>query len=53
MKIVGTTGLGGLWALERARHICVSNLRCVQGYESKSEIPILYLDSFRDIRVHI
>jgi len=24
--------LGGLWALEWAWHICVTNLRCVQGY---------------------
>jgi len=30
MKIVGATGLGGLWALEW--HIRVTNLRCVQGY---------------------
>jgi len=26
------TGLGGLWALEWAWHISVTNLRCVQGY---------------------
>jgi len=28
MKIVGATGLGGLWAW----HIRVTNLRCVEGY---------------------
>jgi len=33
MKIVGVTGLGGLWALEWAWHTRVTNLRCVQGYE--------------------
>jgi len=32
MKIVGATGLDGLWALEWAWHIRVTNLRCVQGY---------------------
>jgi len=32
MKIVGSTGLVGLWALESAWHIRVTNLRCVQGY---------------------
>jgi len=32
MKIVGATGLGGLWALEWAWNIRVTNLRCVQGY---------------------
>jgi len=32
MKIVGDTGLGGLWALERAWHIRVIYLRCAQGY---------------------
>jgi len=32
MKIVGGTGLGGLWALEWAWHIRVTNLCCVQGY---------------------
>jgi len=32
MKIVGATGLGGLWALEWAWHIRLTNLRCVQGY---------------------
>jgi len=32
MKIVGATGLGGLWALAWAWHIRVTNLRCVQGY---------------------
>jgi len=51
MKIVGATGLGGLWTLEwawqiretnLAWHIRVTNLRWVQA-ESKSEIPILYL----------
>jgi len=30
MKIVGTTGLGGLWALEWAWHIAETNLRCVR-----------------------
>jgi len=34
MKIVGATGLAGLWALEWAWHICVTNLRCVQVYET-------------------
>jgi len=29
MKIVGATGLGGLWAW----HIRVKHIRCVQGYE--------------------
>jgi len=29
MKIVGVTDLGGLWALEWAWHIRVTNLRCV------------------------
>jgi len=33
MKIVGATGLGGLWELDWAWYICVTNLRCVQGYE--------------------
>jgi len=32
MIIVGTTGLGGLCALEWAWHIRVTNLRCLQGY---------------------
>jgi len=32
MKIVGATGMGGLWALEWAWHIHVTKLRCVQGY---------------------
>jgi len=32
IKIVGATDLGGLWALEWARHIRVTNLRCVQDY---------------------
>jgi len=32
MKIVGVTGLGGLWILEWAWHNRVTNLRCVQGY---------------------
>jgi len=32
IKIVGATCLGGLWALEWAWHIRVTNLRCVQGY---------------------
>jgi len=32
MKIVGDTALGGLWALEWAWHIPLTNLRCVQGY---------------------
>jgi len=32
MKIVGATGSGGLWALDWAWHIRVTNLRCVQGY---------------------
>jgi len=31
MKIVGATGLGGLWAW----YIRVANLRCVQGYGVK------------------
>jgi len=31
MKTVGATGLGGLWALEWAVHIRVTNLRCVPG----------------------
>jgi len=31
MKILGPTGLGGLWALDKARHIHVTNLRCKQG----------------------
>jgi len=40
MKIVGATGLGGLWAVEYARHIRVTNLR----YKAtESEIPILSL----------
>jgi len=50
MKIVGATGLGGLWAW----HICETNLRCVQGYgifNLKSQFSIF--GSFRDIRVHI
>jgi len=42
MKIVGVTGLGGLWALEWAGHTRVTNLRC-KATESKSEIQILYL----------
>jgi len=45
MKIVGATGLGGLWGLEGAWHIRVTNLRC------RSHFSIF--DSFRDIRVHI
>jgi len=32
MKFVGAAGLGGLWALEWAWHIRVTNLRCLQGY---------------------
>jgi len=32
MKIVGAMCLGGLWALEWAWHIRVTNLRCVQDY---------------------
>jgi len=32
IQIVGATGLGGLWALEWAWHIRVTNLRYVQGY---------------------
>jgi len=28
MKIVGAAGLGGLWALEWAWHIRVTNLHC-------------------------
>jgi len=32
MKIVGAKGSGGLWALEWARHIRVTNMRCVQCY---------------------
>jgi len=32
MKIVGGTGLGGLWALEWAWYIRATNLRCVQDY---------------------
>jgi len=31
-QIVGATGVGGLWALEFAWHIRVTNLRCVQRY---------------------
>jgi len=27
-------GLGGLWALEWAWHIRVTNLRCAQGYDT-------------------
>jgi len=33
MKIVGATNLGGLWALECAWRIRVTNLHCEQGYE--------------------
>jgi len=32
MKIVVVKGLGGLWALEWAWHIRVTNVRCVEGY---------------------
>jgi len=46
MKIVGATDFGGLWALEWTCHIRVTNLRYLQGYEIKSEIPILYLSWF-------
>jgi len=41
MKIVGATGFGGLWGLEGALHIRVTN----------SHFSIF--DSFRDIRVQI
>jgi len=37
IKIVGSTDLGGLWALEWAWHIRVTNLRCYKATESKSE----------------
>jgi len=32
MKVVGATGFVGLLALERAWHIRVTNVRCVQSY---------------------
>jgi len=32
MKTVRGTGLGGLWAIDRAWHIRVKNLSCLQGY---------------------
>jgi len=32
MQIVGATDLVGLWAVEWAWPIRVTNLRCVQGY---------------------
>jgi len=35
IKTVGATGLGGLWEFKWAWHICVTNLRCVHGYEIK------------------
>jgi len=53
MSVVGATGLSGLWALEWAWHIRVTNLRCatrLRNLNLKSEFSIL--DSFRDIRVH-
>jgi len=31
MKTVGATVLGGLWALEWARHSAETNLRCVRS----------------------
>jgi len=34
IQIVGATCLGGLWALEWAWHIGVTNVRCVQGTKS-------------------
>jgi len=40
MKIVGATGLGGLWALEWSWHIRETNQFSI-------------FDNFRDIRVHI
>jgi len=51
MKIVGATCLSGLWALEWARHIRVTNLHCVQGYGINSLFSIF--DNFRDICVHM
>jgi len=39
MKIVGATGLGGLWACIFAKQTCAA----YKATESKSKVPILYL----------
>jgi len=49
MKIVGATGLGGLWTLEWAWQIRETNL--LRNLNLRSHFSIF--DSFRDIRVHI
>jgi len=43
--------LAVLWALEWAWHVCVTNERCVQAYNLKSQLSIF--SSFRYIRAHI
>jgi len=54
MNIVGATGLVGLWALEWAWYIRVTNLHCVQSYGILNLKSLFStFDSFRNIRVHI
>jgi len=48
---VWATGLVGLWALEWAWHIRVTNLRCVRNLNLEFQFSVF--DSFRYIRVHI
>jgi len=51
MKIVGVTGLGGLWALKWAWHIAETNLRCVRS-SGICTPNSLALRSFRDLSVY-
>jgi len=45
MKIVGATDLGGLWALEWAWDIRLTNLRCVQNLNLKSQFSIRFFET--------
>jgi len=42
MKIVGATGLGGLWALEWAWHINTQSCAAYKATKSKFDSPIFY-----------
>jgi len=53
MKFVGATGVSGLWALEWAWHIRVTNFRCVRLRNINLRSHFSICDSFRDIRVHM
>jgi len=45
MKIVGATGLVGLWALEWAWHIRVTNLRCGYGIQIRDPNSLSFIVS--------